>query len=325
MTLAIFDVDELYAERLTDYIRKRSEVPLEVTLFTEEEALIQFTQSHEIDLLLIHIHLMNPILKEQRIGEVIYLTDVETKADTKARFWYKFQSAQPLLDDILACYQVREPTLGGALTIHNAEVIGIYPVEANMQATLFSLLLNRVLAEDNRVLYLTLEQLSGLSKLLDMEFQYDLSDAVYYDEQQQLIEKLSDLAISTDNYTLIPPMRNPLDCSSVLNRQIEDMVRTLSTCGGYDFIVVNLGADLLRALAMIPCCHRVYMPITDDVVSQAKQVDFQKAVYEMEQENLLKKIHSLTLPALHQAVQAPLQVNTYLYGEWGDFIRRRCL
>ena len=65
-------------------------------------------------------------------------------------------------------------------TSHKMRIIGIYTPATRCLQTTFSITLGQMLARQRKTLYLNFEAYSGLGKMLNRQFQRDLSDLVYY-------------------------------------------------------------------------------------------------------------------------------------------------
>ena len=61
-----------------------------------------------------------------------------------------------------------------------AKVLGVYSPVGRCLKTSFALTIGKLLAQEERVLYLNLEEFSGLSVLMKEEYKSDLSDLLYF-------------------------------------------------------------------------------------------------------------------------------------------------
>ena len=62
-TLAIYDLDEVYANSLMKYINQKQNMPFKATAFTNKEALEEYLQDNHIDILLVDYNLYDEYLE----------------------------------------------------------------------------------------------------------------------------------------------------------------------------------------------------------------------------------------------------------------------
>ena len=68
-----------------------------------------------------------------------------------------------------------------------AKVLGVYSPVGRCLKTSFALTMGKLLAQEERVLYLNLEEFSGLSVLMKEEYKSDLSDLLYFTTVEAII------------------------------------------------------------------------------------------------------------------------------------------
>ena len=85
--LGIYDVDSNYANSLMEYISDKRGIPFRTVAFTELEALKEFAEKREIDILLISATAMTQDIAEYNIGKIILLTDGNVLVGFKETEW----------------------------------------------------------------------------------------------------------------------------------------------------------------------------------------------------------------------------------------------
>ena len=93
---------------------------------------------------------------------------------------YKYQSADAIIREVMACYCTRTAEPASSQVGSKSILIGVYSPINRCLKTSFSLVLGQVLAKDQQVLYLSLEDCSGLSKIMGQSGPGDFSDVLYY-------------------------------------------------------------------------------------------------------------------------------------------------
>ena len=96
--------------------------------------------------------------------------------------------------------------------------------------------------EDRRVLYVTLEDYSGLASMTGEEYKSDFSDILYYFSQGNLnFMRLSGIVHSIGNMDYIPPARYPEDLAHIPAEQMAELIRKLAADCGYEIIILDVG------------------------------------------------------------------------------------
>ena len=75
-TLAIYDLDEVYANSLMKYINQKQNMPFKATAFTNKEALEEYLQDNHIDILLVDYNLYDEYLELEDVSKIIFLRPV---------------------------------------------------------------------------------------------------------------------------------------------------------------------------------------------------------------------------------------------------------
>ena len=112
---------------------------------------------------------------------------------------YKYQSVDNILREIMYYYSDQNGEEEYYAGIHRENrVIGVYAPSDGIRKNKFALTLGQILAEERSVLYLNLEECSGLSEILGGNH-WNLSDLIYY-----LRHNVSDLfKMQLDEFGLI--------------------------------------------------------------------------------------------------------------------------
>ena len=92
--------------------------------------------------------------------------------------------------------------------------------------------------------------------------------------------------------------------------------------GEYDIMILDLSEQVDELFQILRECDRVYLPVLEDAVSQAKLAQYEKLLGMLDMGDVLEKTHKLKLP-----VQPLLKENgditqQLLWGEMGNFVRK---
>lgn len=182
--MAVYDADFRYADRLAEFVNQRSQVPFQVVAFTSLEKLKEFAAREKIDLLLAG----SGVEKEQLDGipaaQVVWLSENGVAEEGEAVV-YKYQASDDLLREVMSWYRPQEIPVLMTAAGRRSRITGVYSPIGRCGKTSFALTLGQVLAREEKVLYITLEEFSGLSALTGTVYTGGLSDLLYYYTQRE--------------------------------------------------------------------------------------------------------------------------------------------
>ena len=185
---AVCDLEVEYAYHFMEFISKKKSIPLEIRVFTNVQALLDFLQEHQIELLLISENAMCEEIQTQKIGQIVILASgVLPDYLKKYPSVYKYQSSNRVIRETMVCYGESQKNKGKQLrmTSRDVEIIGIYSPVGRTMKTTFALTLGQILAKKKAVLYLNLEEYSGFEYLLEQSYEQNLGDLLYYVRQEE--------------------------------------------------------------------------------------------------------------------------------------------
>lgn len=321
--MAVFDVDPFFADRFAEAANQREKVPFTVMAFTSMERLKAFAEEHPVEILLIDGR-MKAEAEGVKAGQVMLLSDGEiVSASGELPSVYKYQSADSIIREVMACYCTR-PVLPMAAALGNKSIlIGVYSPVNRCLKTSFALTLGQVLAKDSRVLYLSLEDCSGFRKLMGQSGPGDFSDVLYYYSQGGCSwARLKSLVYSWDNLDYIMPVRYPEDLCQVSGEEMAELLCQLAGEGIYEVIVVDLGQFGKKAVSVLEVCNGIYMPTKQDWMSAAKIQEFEEYAAASGHSGLMAKIQKLKLPYHNGFGGQSNYLDQLLWGELGDYVRQ---
>lgn len=322
--LAVYDVDPFYAERLAGYANRRESVPFAVIAFSSVERLMNYSKEHEVELLLINSEVDETELSLINTGQIITLNEGELRAGRSGEpTVYKYQSADNILREVMACYQVEADGEMVCADGRSCFMAGVYSPVSRCGKTSFSLAYAQMAARENRTLYVNLEDCSGFTGLLAREGDGGgLSDLLYYFKHYILDRiKLSSVTYSIGELDYIPPVRYPEDLCETNARELVRLLRHVSGIGNYQTMVVDLGVMGKLAADILSACDAVYMPTLEDAVSQAKIGEFEHYLELSGRDALKEKLQKLALPPLTILPGGGSWTEQLLWGELGDYTR----
>ena len=242
--LGIYDVDSNYANSLMEYISDKRGIPFRTVAFTELEALKEFAEKREIDILLISATAMTHDIAEYNIGKIILLTDGNVFAEyISYASIYKYQSSENIIREVINYYVDISTAEGvGSVLVDDVEVIGVYSPIGRSGKTTFAITLGQVLAKEKETLYINMEEFSALSKIFNKEYSGDLSDLMYFYKQnpESLPLKLKAIVNSINEMDYIPPSMFSNDLRSLDSSVWLGMIQAIINSGMYKTIILDL-------------------------------------------------------------------------------------
>lgn len=322
--MAVYDADPVYAVRFAEVVNQREKIPFEVVAFTALEKLKQYAEKHPIELLLVS----NAVNKEEaeRIGaaKVITLSDGETiQADMEFPSVYKYQSSDSIIREVLACYCEKADVVPGVGRKGAANIIGVFSPVGRCLKTSFAITLGKLLAQENRVLYLNLEECSGLSVLTGESYSGSLSDLLYFHSSGDYSSlRLNSVVYSMDGLDYVPAVRYPEDLSQGNEEHLASLLSAIAADSAYETLIVDAGSLKRSLLPVLNLCTVIYMPVKEDSVSLAKLEEFDHYLDESGNGIMKERIRKLRLPYHSCFGRKENYLEQLLWGELGDYTRQ---
>lgn len=324
-TLAICDLDEEYGKRLMEYISNKQGMPFKVVVFTDKGELLRYVKEHYVEILLIADKAMEEDMDLQNVGKVILLSPGEILAkhiDYDSIF--KYQSGDNIVREVLEYYVEMHKGSVVPISKGGVEIIGVYSPVGRTGKTTFALTLGQVLASDNSVIYINMEEFSAFEKIFGQSYGGDLSDLMYYFKQnpEVLPIKLQAIVGNVHGLDYVPPLKFCEDLRNLETKEWISLIKKIATTGTYDKIILDLSNMVRNIFGMLDICDVIYMPINDDQISLMKVNAFEECVLKSEKEKLLDCTVKIKLPHTGRQTWEEDYLEKQLWGELGDFVRK---
>lgn len=268
----ICDVEKEYARNLMQAISARKELGFQMHLFQNLEHLEAFSKKKEIHILLLGEDYPAGKRKEISANVRYVLVKGEEKGllpDEKGI--YKYQSVDMILTRIL------EDSMDGGELMRRKEgrggqLIGIYSPVHRIGKTRFALELGKELSKEGPVLYLNLEEYSGMDYYFPQNTGQNLGDLLYYIRQDKgnLGLRISAMAGQTGGLDYVVPIPVIQDLRAVGEEEWLRLFEEIFSNCMYKHVILDLGDGIRGLYPILRACRTVYTLYTDDPVSQAK-------------------------------------------------------
>lgn len=323
---AVCDLEVEYAYHFMEFVSKKKNIPLELRVFTNVKALLDFLQQHQIELLLISENAMCEEIQAHEIGQIVILASgVLPDYLKKYPSVYKYQSSNSVIRETMVCYGTSQKNKGKQLRMINRDVefIGIYSPVGRTMKTTFALTLGQILAKKKAVLYLNLEEYSGFEYLLEQTYEQNLGDLLYYVRQgeENLIGKLNGMVQTMNNLDFLPPVLSPGDIQQTSFEHWMRLLQEMIDYSNYEVVILDLGDGVADLYQLLEQCGKIYMPVRTDPMSQAKINQFENLLRVWGKVAVINRIQKLRLPYHRTIHKGSGYLDDLIWSELGDFVR----
>jgi len=323
---AICDLEVEYAYHFMEFISKKKSIPLEIRVFTNVQALLDFLQEHQIEILLISENAMCEEIQTNKVSQIVILAGgIVPDYLKKYPSVYKYQSSNSVIRETMACYGECQKSKGKQLRMTNREVdiIGIYSPVGRTMKTTFALTLGQILAKKKAVLYLNLEEYSGFEYLLEQSYEQNLGDLLYYLRQEgvNLIGKLNGMVQSMNNLDFLPPVLSPGDIQQTSLEEWMRLLQEILDYSNYEVVILDFGDCVADLYQLLEQCNKIYMPIRNDPMSQAKISQFENILRVWGKIAVINRIQKIKLPYHRTIHKGSGYLDDLIWSELGDFVR----
>ncbi|MEY8339432.1 hypothetical protein AALB16_15680 [Lachnospiraceae bacterium 62-35] len=319
--MAVYDGDEGYAERLADFINSTEKIPLRVVAFTSLERLKRYGEDHDIEILLVGSAMDRKEIEQISSAHTIILSEGGTEGETYPAI-YKYQSSHNVIREVMACYGERE-VINENSFLAIGKIVGVYSPVNRCLKTSFALTLGQILSQEEKTIYINLEDCSGLSVLMNEMFRGDLSDILYFYRQGKYNwARLSSIVYTWGSLDYVPPARYPEDLCQMEAADMGEFLSDMAKSSSYRTIVVDVGQFGRKAADLLEVCDRVYMPIKEDSVSTAKLEEFETYLEVSGHRQLKERIQKIRLPTSSRIVQGKSYIEGLMWSDMGDYVRK---
>lgn len=322
--MAIYDADPCYADKFAEYINRRDQCPFTAISFTSIDHLKSYADRQQVELLLAGSSTAAESFAAVRAARTVWLAG-DGDSHEKGAVVYQYQPADVVLREVIACYQMQTGQCLDRISAAGSRMIGIYSPVNRCGKTGFGLTLGRILAKEERVLYLSLEEYSGFSRLMGREHTVGLSDFIYHFRQREEAGfSVSTFVYSLEELDYIPPVAYGEDLAQLELADLAEMLKYCAASSGYNTIIIDFARFGKGVEQLFPLCGKMYIPVLDDLVSQAKLDQWQHFLDRSGQGNLWQQMQLVNVPRQPEGAAGSWS-DQLLWGETGTYIRQLLL
>lgn len=327
--VAIVDSEEAYAVKLADFFKAKSGLGYNVQVFTNIYSYLEFDKNNYTDILIIS-YIYGDFLSDLLHTRQIYILSEDSVDIALSEFVsiYKYQSTDNIIREVMTNYSAAS-SVNSIISTKNAcsKIHSIYSPVKRCGKTTFALVMGCLLSREERTMYLTLEEYSGVSFYTGAAYSGDLSDLLYFYRQNpyNLDKKLMALSHSLHKLDFIPPIHFSSDFKCMSVNDWLELFRAIASLGIYKNIILDLSDSSVDIFPLLDLSDIIYFPVLEDSLSMEKINNFKNVIRLLGKEALFDKIKELLLPAFELSDSdktngAADSFYSLLYGSYGSYI-----
>lgn len=319
-TMVLCDEEEEYAQLMTEFLKKRKDLPWVLRTYTSVEEL--FGRENEgVDMLVVAESAYFEQLQKLCPDGLVILNESGLMRWEGMRYVDKYSRAEEVLKQLLAIYaditDIPMPRL--AIGLHTKFVGNYSPVRRCMQSS-FALTLGQMLAEKHKTLYLNFEHYAGMGEALSNMPSLDLADLLYFlnAEEEKFRIRMQTILKQIGKLDYIPPMKVGQNLLSVTGEEWLELLRKIEELGVYEYVILDLSESMQGLFEILRLCSRVFTSVAHDPAADRKLMQYEQVLALYEYGDVLEKTSQLDLSHIHRLPPEPEQLTR---GEMAEVVR----
>lgn len=322
--LVIYDEDEEYISAFSEYINQLSEAAFSVAAFTKLEDMLKYVNTSHASAILLPEKLLCAEIIALNIE--IYLLSENIGMDNMYEFYAieKYQSGDGILREV-STYYAEKRTVSNLSGICNKEmqIYGVYSPIHRCGTTTFAITLAQQLGKTKKVLYINLEEFSGLKDVFLGEYISDLSDLMYFylQNSDNMEFKFKASIYSYYNMDYIPPMSYSLDIRNIDIDVWCEFIKDIAKWSNYDAVIIDIGNVVSNIVKIFSICKKVFIPFITGKISDLKMNEFKQFIEGIKDVpiDLFKEIY---IEDYVKNNVEEIEISKLCFGQYGMFVEK---
>lgn len=322
-------MDEQYAYRLMNYMKGKPGVPYEIMVFTDKNSLNDFLKSNEVEVFITNDEEMIREVPKGKVHYILKLSEEESTGSagesTEYHPIFKYQSTEIIIREMLSyCAGEIYLAVNNLAKRTKGKVVGVYSPVGRCYKTAFSLAIANTLGKNRNVLYINLEEYTGLSDSLFRGNRTGLSEVMYMYRRNSagLRQKLRDYICPLGKFDCIFPVECPDDVADILVEEWITFFQYLLDVSEYEFLVVDVGSIVKKPWCLFEIMNIIFMPEAEDSISRRKVEEFYEHMNMMGRGIILENIVKVLIPYDTEFSDGDFSVDRMEWSTLGAFARR---
>jgi len=321
--LVLFDGEEEYAEKLSDFLRKHKELPWEVHTYTAVSTLLEKEKTEDIALLVIAESVYDEGVKVLQCKKQVLLNESGILREEGIENINKYQRADEVLKKLLEIYaDIADVGLPNLTEGYRSKIVGVYSPVRRCYQTTFALTMSQMLAEKKRTLYLNFEYCAGNPDLLlDIQTK-DLADLLYFlnGDREKFMLRMRSMVQHKGELDYIPPMKLGQNLLNISAGEWVKLLQNIVRMDEYEYIVLDLSESIQGLFEILRLCATVFTLVKEDAIAKCKLMQYERMLELCEYEDVLQKTHRCKFPHISKV---PTEIEQYTKSELWQYVKKQ--
>lgn len=320
--IVIFDRQSRFVKGLADYLNKKYTDYFETMAFDDAEKLLGFLERNTCRICFVSRSGLDAYQTEKIIQSEIPIVYISN--DKRQEGIYQFQSVEKIAKDIIEQYIERfsdaDLSSGNKKRDKKHRWIGFYsPCRCYLQSSI-ALAMGQILGEGKNVLYINFEAFSGLSYILQKEFNQDLADLIFYlkEDETKMQLRMQSMLHQVGKLYYLPPVSSFLDLQDVSSENWKQFFTYITEQVDMDVIILDLSELVNGFVDMLSVCDEIYTCYDENDVSYGKLQQYKHFLACMQKQDILDKTKEYRIP---QIQNIPKQANMFVSGSLKNIVK----
>lgn len=318
--MVLCDTEEEYAQLMTEFMKKRKNLPWELHTYTNVQDMLSMEKS-SIEMLVVAEAAYKPELQAMNPGRFVILNESGVMKWEDLLYVDKYQEAEEIVKQLLGIYmEIADIQLPTLRTNRRTVFIGNYsPVRRCMQTT-FAITMSLLLAEKHTTLYLNFEHYAGSAELLPDMQTLDMADLLYFlnAQKDKFRLRLQTILKHRGKLAYIPPMKSGQNLLAVTAAEWMELLQKIEELEEYEYVILDLGESMQGLFEILRMCTRVYTLTKEDRIAQSKLLQYEQILALYEYGDVLGKTKRLSLSHIQKL---PEELEQLTKGDLAELVK----
>ncbi len=294
--LVICDREIRYATGLGENISSRDDLAVKVYVCSNLEKVLELCENKRIHLFVVEEGYSYEERSRVETDQVFVLGRgrVPDLGEEECSIW-KYQCADEIIREIFEVYvdKTKENIMRN-IRKQRARLVAVYSPIHRIGKTTFAIALGREIAAYKRVLYLNLEEYAGMEEVAGL----NLGDILYYMKQGNgnLGIRLQAAIRKNGELHYLAPIPVLQDMKEVSEKEWGMFINELVENSMYDLIILDMSESVQGIHQILERCDRIYMPVSEDRISQSKLKQYDENVKQLKLEKIERNTCRFVMP-----------------------------
>ncbi len=318
--LVLCDTEEEYAQLMTEFMKKRKNLPWELHTYTNVQDMLS-VEKQEVEMLVVSESDYEPELQSLCPKRLVILNESGVMKWENLFYVDKYQEAEEIVKQLLGLYmEIADIQLPILRTNRRTVFIGNYsPVRRCMQ-TSFAITMSLLLAEKHPTLYLNFEHYAGSGELLPDMQTLDMADLLYFlnAQKDKFRLRLQTILKRRGNLAYIPPMKSGQNLLTVTAAEWMELLTKIEELEEYEYVILDLSESMQGLFEILRMCTKVYTLTREDRIAQGKLLQYEQILALYEYGDILGKTKRLSLSHIRKL---PEELEQLTKGDMAELVK----